>query len=72
LLAIAQISHVAPEGALNGVVRLLTFGIELFVFSAVFAAWVAPVFATFVLGPERRRVSRRHFFRPALAPRVPQ
>jgi hypothetical protein len=72
LLAIAQISHAAPEGALNGVARLLTFGTELFVFSAIFATWVAPVFATFVLGPERRRVPLRRSFRPALAPRVPQ
>jgi hypothetical protein len=58
LLAIAQISHVAPEGALNGVVALLTFGTEIIVFCAVFATWVAPVFSTFVLGPDRRRIAR--------------
>jgi hypothetical protein len=59
LLVIAQISHEAPEGALNGAVRLVTFGTEIFVFCAIFATWVAPVFATFVLGPDRRRFAPR-------------
>jgi hypothetical protein len=56
LLVIALVSHVAPEGALNGVINLLTFGTEIFLFCAVFATWVAPVFSTIVLGPDRRRV----------------
>lgn len=54
LLILAQLSHEAPEGALTGVITLLTFGIEIMLFCVVFATYVAPVFATLVLGPERK------------------
>jgi hypothetical protein len=70
LLVIALVSHVAPEGALNGVINLLTFGTEIFLFCAVFATWLAPVFSTIVLGPDRRRIVRRLSFNDRLA-RIP-
>jgi hypothetical protein len=69
LLVMAQISHVAPETALTGAIGLLTFGTEIFIFCAVFATWVAPVFATVVLGPDRRRTTRRILLLPRLTPR---
>jgi hypothetical protein len=72
LLALALISHTAPEGALTSVVYLLTFGAEILIFCALFATWVAPLFAITVLGPDRRRAPRRISFRPALAPRIPR
>lgn len=55
LLALAAISHTAPEGALSGLVYLMTFGVEIFIFCAVFATWIAPIIAVAVLGPDRRR-----------------
>ena len=54
LLAMAMISHTAPEGGITGVVYLFTFGVEIFAFCAFFATWVAPIFAIPVLGPDRR------------------
>jgi hypothetical protein len=68
LLAMVLISHTAPEGALSGVVHLFTFGVEVLVFCALFAAWVAPVIATAILGPGRRDVAAHFPLRPALAP----
>ena len=53
LLALALLSHVAPEGALNGTIYLVTFGLEIIVFCAYFAAWVAPYFAILALGPRK-------------------
>jgi hypothetical protein len=55
LLAAVLIAHDAPEGALTGVVHLLTFGTEIIVFCAVFAIWIAPLMAAGVLGPGGRR-----------------
>ena len=55
LLAIASISHIAPEGGLSVMIYLLTFGSEILIFCALFATWVAPVLATAVLGPARLR-----------------
>jgi hypothetical protein len=72
LLALALISHIAPEGGLTILIYLLTFGAEILIFCALFATWVAPLLATAVLGPERRRATRRISFRPALAPRIPR
>jgi hypothetical protein len=72
LLALALISHIAPEGGLTILIYLLTFGAEILIFCALFATWVAPLFAITVLGPERRRATRRISFRPALAPRIPR
>jgi hypothetical protein len=72
LLALALISHIAPEGGLTILIYLLTFGAEILIFCALFATWVAPLLATAVLGPERRRATRRISFRPELAPRIPR
>lgn len=71
LLVIALFSHSAPEGALTGTIYVLTFGLEALVFCAFFAAWVAPVFAIPVLGPDRRRAAPQPSFQPAPAPRIP-
>lgn len=49
LLVIAMFSHFASEGMLTGVIAQLTFGTEALLFCALFAAWVAPVFASAVL-----------------------
>lgn len=54
LLVLAQLSHIAPEGALSGLIGLMTYGSETYIFCAFFAAWVAPYFALAVLGPDRR------------------
>lgn len=54
LLALVMISHSAPEGALTGAISLLTFGMEILIFCACFAAWVAPFFAIPILGSPRR------------------
>jgi len=72
LLVLAQISHIAPEGALNGAIYFLTFGAAIYTFCALFASWVAPVFAVVVLGRNRIRARQEISFRPALAPRIPQ
>lgn len=55
LLALALIAHIAPEGALTGLVYLMTFGVEILVFCAFFTAWFAPLFAIPILGPDRRK-----------------
>jgi hypothetical protein len=55
LLVLVQLAHTAPEGALSGLVHFLTFGVEILVFCAVFATWVAPIFAIPILGPDRRK-----------------
>lgn len=54
LLALVMISHTAPEGGVTGVIYLLSFGVEIVVFCALFAKWVAPFVALLVLGPERK------------------
>lgn len=55
LLALALISHTAPEAALTGAIYLLIFGTEILLFSALFATWIAPVMASALLprGPVR-------------------
>jgi len=64
LLVIAIMAHTAPEGALTGVVNLLTFGMEIFIFCALFATYVAPLFATLVLGPERKKTAPQSSLQP--------
>jgi hypothetical protein len=64
LLVVALFSHTAPEGALIGTIFLLTFGLEIFLFCAFFATWIAPHFAIAVLGQDRRPVARTVSFRP--------
>jgi hypothetical protein len=54
LLVLAGLSHTAPEGALAGAIYFLTYELAAFTFSALFATWVAPAFATIVLGRDRR------------------
>jgi len=66
LLVLAELSHVAPEGALSGLINFMTFGTEILIFCALFATWVAPVFAIAVLGPDRRRVVRPIITRPSI------
>jgi hypothetical protein len=66
LLVLALISHVAPEGAISGAIGFMTFGAETIIFCALFATWVAPIFATPVLGPDRRKTGRRLLLQPAL------
>lgn len=65
LLVFALFSHSAPEGALTGVITLLTFGVEALVFCAFFATWVAPFLAIPILGPDRRTVAPQSSFQPA-------
>jgi hypothetical protein len=57
LLALVMISHSAPEGGLTGVIYLLSFGIEILLFCALFAKWAAPFVALAVLGPVRKPLS---------------
>jgi hypothetical protein len=71
LLVLAQFAHTAPEGMLSGAIWAITFGVEAFVFCALFATFVAPLFAIAVLGPDRRKSPHPIPFRPAPAPRVP-
>jgi hypothetical protein len=58
LLALALIAHLAPEGGLGGLIYFLSFGVEMLVFCALFANWVAPIFAIPILGPDRKRTER--------------
>jgi hypothetical protein len=68
LLAVAMISHTAPEGGLMGPIYMMTFGTEIFVFCALFASFVAPALASFVLGPDRRRSTPALTLQPSAAP----
>ena len=67
LLVIVALSHTAPEGMLSGLIHFFTFGAEIFVFCALFATWVAPIFAIAVLGPDRRLTTRPTAFDPVPA-----
>jgi hypothetical protein len=64
LLAMSMFAHAAPESQLTGVVHLITFGTEILVFCAFFATWVAPVLASTVLGPDRRKAGTQISFQP--------
>jgi hypothetical protein len=70
LLAVALISHTAPESALTGVIHSLTFGSEVLIFCALFTTWIAPFFAIPVLGPDRRGVAPQTSFRSSFDPRI--
>jgi hypothetical protein len=72
LLALALISFIAPEGALTGMIYLLTFGAEGLAFCALFATWFAPLLAVPILGPDRGRTQHQVAFRPSLTPRIPR
>jgi len=66
LLALAMISHTAPEGQLTGLIYLVTFGSESLIFCALFATWFAPAVGDAFLGPDRR--STGHRVASAIAP----
>jgi hypothetical protein len=68
LLVLAELGHAAPEGMLSGLIGFMTIGAETLIFCAVFATWIAPHFATFVLGPERSRIPRVRSFSGPLPP----
>jgi hypothetical protein len=72
LLVLALLSHTAPEGMLSGAIAFLTFGLEAVIFCALFATFVAPLFAVAVLGPDRRKSALQLLSRPMLAPHVPR
>ena len=63
LLVMAQIAHNAPEGGIAGTIYLCTFGVEIFVFCALFATYVAPYIAIAALGPDRRVSAPQPSFR---------
>jgi hypothetical protein len=69
LLAMAIVSHTAPEGSLTGSVWLSTIGAEVLVFCALFATWVAPIFGDALVGPKRQRGRIDAPLRPRLNPR---
>jgi hypothetical protein len=56
LLAMAMLSHSAPEGGITIVPYLCSYGVEILVFCALFGTWVAPLLATAVLGPKRESI----------------
>ncbi len=62
---VVAVAHDAPETALSGVIHLLTYGTEIFVFCAIFATWAAPVVASAILGPDRGRQSNSPLSRPS-------
>jgi hypothetical protein len=72
LLVLAMLSHTAPEGMLSGAIAFLTLGVEAVIFCALFATFVAPLFAIAVLGPDRRKSALQLLSRPMLVPRVPR
>ena len=56
LLAVAVLSHGAPETGMEGAIYIATYGAEILTFSALFATWVAPLVSIAVLGQARRTV----------------
>jgi hypothetical protein len=68
LLVLAYLSHTAPEGAISGLIYIMTFGTEALLFCAFFAKWAAPFFAIPVLGPDRRGAASRISFQPSPQP----
>jgi hypothetical protein len=64
LLAMAIISHAAPEGGISEIPYLCSFSIEGLIFCAVFAIWIAPLVAVLVLGPERKNIAPFSFLSP--------
>jgi hypothetical protein len=65
LLAMAMISHAAPEAGITGTIGLVTFGVETLVFCAFFAKWFAPLLAVPILGADRHRGKRETAFSAA-------
>jgi hypothetical protein len=72
LLAMAMISHAAPEGSLTGSIALFTTVAEILIFCALFASYVAPLFGDALLGPKRHRKRVGSPLRPSLNPPASQ
>lgn len=68
LLVMAQISHAAPEGGINATITMCTFGIETLLFCAIFATYIAPLFAVLALGPDRRNLASQPSYSRLPAP----
>ena len=71
LLTLLVISHSAPESGIVGTIYLSSTNIESLIFCAFFAAWIAPLFAMFVLGPDRSRPGNRLPLQPAISQPAP-
>jgi hypothetical protein len=56
LLMIAICSHAAPEGMLDGPVRLMTYGSLSIWLAAFLATYVLPLLATLLTGPKKREI----------------
>ncbi len=67
LVAIVLTAHIAPEGALPGVVGLMTLGFLGISMVSLLAAYVLPVVASLVFGPGKTRVRRVTVRRPVRA-----
>jgi hypothetical protein len=57
LLMIAICSHAAPEGMLDGPVRLMTYGAFSICLAAFLATYVLPIVATLTTGPRKRVIA---------------
>jgi hypothetical protein len=68
LLVLAVLSHTASEGMLSGLFYFISYALEALIFCAVFATYIAPLFAIAVLGPDRRLAARPTTFDPADGP----
>jgi hypothetical protein len=72
MLAVALISHSAPEAGIVGTIGLWSVGVEGLVFCAFFAAWFAPVIATFVVGPGRGSHEAQLSLKPSITSGIPR
>jgi hypothetical protein len=59
LLMIASCSHVAPEGMLEGPIRLVTYGAFGVWLAAFLATYILPLLVKLLLGPRRRVLQPR-------------
>jgi hypothetical protein len=57
LLMIAICSHAAPEGMLDGPVRLMTYGAFSIWLAAFLATYVLPMLASLLTGPKKRAIA---------------
>jgi len=66
LIGLVLIAHIAPEGALHGVIHLITYGSETLIFCALFTTWIAPALGDMLIGPGKAERGERPI-RPALS-----
>lgn len=66
LIGLVVIAHIAPEGALHGVIHLITYGSETLIFCALFTIWIAPALGDMLIGPGKAERGERPI-RPALS-----